>query len=65
MRKDKSSEIHIGETIIKTSDFEKLLGIKIEKLHFDDHVQYLCKKANIKLRALARAISYVLKKGIF
>ena len=65
MRKDKSSEIHIGETIIKTSDFEKLLGIKIEKLHFDDHVQHLCKKANIKLRALARAISYVLKKGIF
>ena len=45
MRKDKSSEIHIGETIIKTSDFEKLLGIKIEKLHFDDHVQYLCKKS--------------------
>ena len=39
MRKDKSAEIHIGETIIKISDFEKLLGIKIDsKLHFDDHV---------------------------
>ena len=38
MRKDKSAEIHIGETIIKISDFEKLLGIKIDsKLHFDDH----------------------------
>ena len=66
MRKDKSAEIHIGETIIKISDFEKLLGIKIDsKLHFDDHVQYLCQKANMKLRALARATSYVLKKGIF
>ena len=39
MRKDKSAEIHIGETIIKISDFEKLLGIEIDsKLHFDDHV---------------------------
>ena len=35
MTKDKSSEIHISESIIKSSDFEKLLGIKIDsKLHF-------------------------------
>ena len=33
--KDKSSEIHIAESIIKSSDCEKLLGIKIDsKLHF-------------------------------
>ena len=33
--KDKSSEIHIGESIIKSSDCEKLLRIKIDsKLHF-------------------------------
>ena len=33
--KDKSSEIHICESIIKSSDCEKLLGIKIDsKLHF-------------------------------
>ena len=33
--KDKSSEIHIGESIIKSSDCEKLLDIKIDsKLHF-------------------------------
>ena len=33
--KDKSSEIHIGQSIIKSSDCEKLLGIKIDlKLHF-------------------------------
>ena len=35
MTKDKSSEIHISECIIKCSDCEKLLGIKIDsKLHF-------------------------------
>ena len=30
MTKDKSSEIHIGESIVKSSDFEKVLGIKID-----------------------------------
>ena len=33
--KDKSSEIHIGQSIIKSSDCEKLPDIKIDsKLHF-------------------------------
>ena len=33
--KDKSSEIHRGESIIKSSDSEKLLGIKTDsKLPF-------------------------------
>ena len=35
MTKDKSSEIHIGDSIIKSSDHRKPLGIKIDsKLHF-------------------------------
>ena len=35
MTKDKSSEIHIGKSIMKSSDCEKLLCIKIDsKLHF-------------------------------
>ena len=34
MTKDKSSELHKGESIIKSSDFAKLLGIEIDsKLH--------------------------------
>ena len=34
MSKDKSSEIHISESIIKSSDYKKLIGIKIDsKLH--------------------------------
>ena len=33
--KDKSSEINIGESIVKSSDCEKVLGIKIDsKLYF-------------------------------
>ena len=34
MTKDKSSEIYIGEFIVKSSDCEKVPGIKIDsKLH--------------------------------
>ena len=33
--KDKPSEIHVGKSIIKNIDSEKLLGIKVDsKLHF-------------------------------
>ena len=40
--------------------FEKLLGVNIDyKLTFDNHVNILSKKANNKLRALARATSYM------
>ena len=39
MTKDKSSEIHIGESIVKSSGYEKVLSIKIYKnFIFDDHV---------------------------
>ena len=42
MNKDKSSEIHIGESIIKSGNYAKLLDIKIDsKLHFDCHLQDL------------------------
>ena len=52
MSKDKSSEIHIGENIVKNDDCEKLLGVKIDsKLHF----WWSCKKASRKLWALAPA----------
>ena len=51
-----STDEHIeirGESLIKNSTCEKLLGVKIDnKLNFDTHG--LCKKANNKLRVLAR-----------
>ena len=35
MTKEESSEIHLGEIIIKSGDSEKLLAVKIDsKLHF-------------------------------
>ena len=56
MTKDKSSEIYIGEYIIKCSDRKKLLGIKTDsKLRFDDQVQDLCKKAKREIGELACA----------
>ena len=40
---------------IDSSKTEVLLGITIDhELKFDDHVNYLCKKASLKLNALAR-----------
>ena len=52
MSKDKSSEICIGEYIIKSSDYErKLSGIKVDsKLHFDDQFQDLYKKLTEKYK---------------
>ena len=53
-------EIGVDEPLIKSSTCEKLLGVKIDnKLNFDTHVKGLCKKANNKLRALARVASYM------
>ena len=57
---DEPMEIRVGESLIKSSTYEKLLGVKIDnKLNFDTHVKGLCKKANNKLRALARVASYM------
>ena len=57
---DQPIEIRVGESLIKSSTCEKLLGIKIDnKLNFDTHVKGLCTKANNKVRALARATPYM------
>ena len=57
---DEPIEIPVGESLIKRSTCEKLLGLTIDdKLSFDTHIKGLCKKANNKLRALARATPYM------
>ena len=44
---------------IKISSSKKLLGVLIDnKLTFNEHVSKLCKKASIKLHALARISKY-------
>ena len=45
---------------IDSSKTEVLLGITIDhELKFDHHVNYLCKKANLKLNALARITRFM------
>ena len=53
-------ELQAGGSLIKATRCKKLLGVKINyKRTFDEHVKSLCKKANRKLRDLARATSYM------
>ena len=50
-----SSEIKRGNSLIKSSNYEKLLGVKIDtKLTFDDYVKALWRKVNSKLCAFRR-----------
>ena len=54
------SVVTIGNSIIKESDYEKLLGVTYDKkLSFTKHVEDLCKKANQNLHALARLCNYI------
>ena len=60
MSTNNTPERKTGDSLIKTSTCEKLLGVKIDyKLTFDNHVANLSKKANNKLRALSRATPYM------
>lgn len=44
--------IQVSGTSIKSSKYEKLLGVHFdEKLNFDTHIENTCKKANRKLNA--------------
>ena len=57
---DDPTEIQVGESVIKITTCEKLLGIKIDnKLTSYEHISGLCKKAANKLRALARVTPYM------
>ena len=60
---DEPIKIRVGESLIKNSTCEKLLGVKITNTHnFNTHVKGLCMKANNKLRALARVHHICLSK---
>ena len=60
MSSNNTPGLEIGDSLIKASTCEKLLGITIDcKLTFDNHVANLCKKANNKLRVLARATPHM------
>ena len=64
---DEPIEIRVGESLIKSSTCEKLLGVKIDnKLNFDTHVKGLCKKAkkNIKSSCKSYTIHVSRKKKL-
>ena len=55
-----SANFQLGSSLIEWNDCEKMLGVKFDyKVNFDEYVKTLCSKAINKLRALARATSYM------
>ena len=59
---NKKDEVVIssGETKIENSDYEKLLGIKVDtKLNFNEHLNDIISKASRKVNALSRAVPYM------
>ena len=60
MSTNNNPKLKVGDYLIKASTYEKFLGFKIDyKLTFDNQMTNLCKKANNKLRALAKATAYI------
>ena len=52
--------INLGETEIKNSEYEKLLGIKVDtKLNFNEHLNDIISKASQKVNALSRVVPYM------
>ena len=52
--------IRIGDTEIKNSEYEILLGIKVDtKLNFNEHLNDIISKASRKVNALWREMPYM------
>ena len=52
--------IRIGDTEIKNSEYEKLLGIKVNtKLNFNEHLNDIISKASRKIKALSRVMPHM------
>ena len=55
LSRNEPAQIQIGESLIESTNCEKLLSVKIDcKLSFDEHIKTICKKASKKLSALDR-----------
>ena len=55
-----SDTINLNGTKLASSNYEKLLGILIDRdLSFDKHLKLLCRKAGQKLNALAQISNYL------
>ena len=59
-KKNDEVVIKLGETEIKNSEYEKLLGIKVDtKLNFNEHLNDIISKASCKINALSRVVPYM------
>ena len=60
VNKKNEATIRIGDTEIKYSEYEKLLGIKVDgKLNFDEHLNDIISKTSRKVNALPRVMPYM------
>ena len=60
VNKNDEVTIRIGDTEIKNSAYEKLLGIKVDtKLNFNEHLNDIISKASRKVNALSRVMPYM------
>ena len=60
MNKKNEVTIRIGDTEIKNSEHEKLLGIKGDtRLNFNEHLNDIISKARPKVNALSRVMPYM------
>ena len=60
MNKKNEVTIRIGDTEIKNSEHEKLLGIKGDtRLNFNEHLNDIISKASRKINALLRVMPYM------
>ena len=51
--------IRIRDTEVKNSEYEKLLGIKVDtKLNFNEHLNDIISKASRKVNVLSRVMPY-------
>ena len=52
--------IRIGDMEIKNSEYENLLGIKVDiKLNFNEHLNDIISKASRKVNAMSRVMPYM------
>ena len=59
-KNDEEVTIRIGDTETKNSEYEKLLGIKVDtKLNFNEHLNDIISKADRKVNALSRVMPYM------
>ena len=58
------AEICVGESFIRNTTYEKLLGVKIDhNLNCDDHLNSIRNRESGKLGALTRVIPYTIDKS--